>query len=533
MPFFHLGLNTYKVPTDFHANNRAKILNKISQQSERTNSKNSKAIILLKGGTNPERNDTDHEPIFRQESYFHYLFGVKEPDFWGAIDVESGRTTLFAPRLPPEYATVMGKILTTDEIAAMYYVEECRYVDELEDYLMQKKEEEQQQQLTLYLMEGRNSDSGNLYQAPSLALLLPDQQQNNSVVDVTLHLTMDKSTLFPLLAECRVIKTAQELQLLRHVAELSSEAHVEVMRHTKPGMTEWQLEATFRHYTYYHYGCRNVGYTPICACGPSSAVLHYGHAGAPNARTLVEGDMCLLDMGTEYHCYGSDITCSFPASGRFNATQRIVYEGVLQAQAAVLHMLKPGVDWVECHCAAERAVLRAMMLLGAVVSTTSNNNMKLDEMIQNRLGAVFMPHGLGHFIGIDTHDVGGYLAEAGHPPRSPLPGLNKLRTARIMEQGMVVTVEPGCYFIDHLLDAALEDDVLKQYLVPDVVNSKLLRESGGVRLEDVVVVTKDGCDNFTRCPRTVKEVEHVMAGGKWPPVSDEAPELKRSRLTAV
>uniref|UniRef100_A0A7S2L8F1 Xaa-Pro dipeptidase n=1 Tax=Leptocylindrus danicus TaxID=163516 RepID=A0A7S2L8F1_9STRA len=513
MPFFHLGLNTFKVPTDFHANNRAKILNKISQQSERrtTNPKtsNNKAIILLKGGTNLERNDTDHEPIFRQESYFHYLFGVKEPDFWGAIDVESGKTTLFAPRLPPEYATIMGKILTTEDIAAMYYVEECRYVDELEDYLLLKGHKEK---LTLYLMEGRNSDSGNLYQAPSLPSITT--------------CTKDKTTLFSLLAESRVIKTAQELQLLRHVAELSSEAHVEVMRHTQPGMTEWQLEATFRHYTYYYYGCRNVGYTPICACGPSSAVLHYGHAGAPNARTLTNSDMCLLDMGTEYHCYGSDITCSFPANGTFNATQRIVYEGVLQAQAAVLRMLKPGVDWVECHFAAERAVLQAMMLLGVVVSTSN-----IEKMIQNRLGAVFMPHGLGHFIGIDTHDVGGYLAGAGHPPRSPLPGLKKLRTARIMEQGMVVTVEPGCYFIDHLLDGALEDDVLKQYLVPDGVNR--LRGSGGVRLEDVVVVTEDGCDNFTRCPRTVKEVEHVMGGGKWPPVSDEAPDLKRSRLTAV
>jgi Xaa-Pro dipeptidase len=139
-----------------------------------------------------------------------------------------------------------------------------------------------------------------------------------------------------------------------------------------------------------------------------------------------------------------------------------------------------------------------------------------------------MPHGLGHFLGIDTHDVGGYLL--GHPPRSPLPGLKSLRTARILQEHMVLTVEPGCYFIDHLLDEVLEEsNHLSQYL-----NAELLQEYrgfGGVRLEDVVTVTHGGVNNFTLCPRTVSEVEHVMAGGKWPPLKDDAPELNRTKLT--
>ena len=125
-----------------------------------------------------------------------------------------------------------------------------------------------------------------------------------------------------------------------------------------------------------------------------------------------------------------------------------------------------------------------------------------------RLGAVFMPHGLGHFIGIDTHDVGGYLE--GNPKRSTLPGLKSLRTSRVMQENMTVTVEPGCYFIDHLLDEALADDSpLKPFL-----NAKLLEEYrgfGGVRLEDVLAITADGCVNYTLCPRTVNEIEHVMA----------------------
>lgn len=139
------------------------------------------------------------------------------------------------------------------------------------------------------------------------------------------------------------------------------------------------------------------------------------------------------------------------------------------------------------------------------------------------------PHGLGHFIGIDTHDVGGYLE--GHAKRSELPGLKSLRTARIMQEGMTVTVEPGCYFIDHLLDEALSDESpLQQYLNAELVEE--YRGFGGVRLEDVVAITSDGCVNYTLCPRTVGEIEYVMNGGKWPPLKDEAPELLRKRLTA-
>ena len=131
-----------------------------------------------------------------------------------------------------------------------------------------------------------------------------------------------------------------------------------------------------------------------------------------------------------------------------------------------------------------------------------------------------------HSTGIDTHDVGGYLP--GHQERIPLPGLSKLRTARILEENMVLTVEPGCYFIDHLLDGAINNPELSIYLNEGKL--KPYRGYGGVRLEDVVAITKDGCVNLTVCPRTVEEVEEVMAGGKWPPMKDSAPELRRANL---
>ena len=313
-------------------------------------------------------------------------------------------------------------------------------------------------------------------------------------------------------------------------------AHVEVMRSAKPGMMEYQLESLFQHHTYTHGGCRHMSYTCICACGPNSNVLHYGHAGRPNSgRVLAGGDMALLDMGAEYHCYASDITCSYPVGGKaFSDDQRSVYECVLAAQVRVIGTMGPGVSWVDMHRAAEGEILGGLIRCGVLVSRVTDddrgiivphpdaedaNDEQYDhhdaiigEMIDADLGAVFMPHGLGHLIGIDTHDVGGYAT--GTPTRSDRPGLRKLRTARILEEGVVITVEPGCYFIDPLLDMALSDNRQRRFINVDRLNE--FRGFGGIRLEDNVRITEHGCENLTQCPRAVEEVLDVMGGGIWP-----------------
>ena len=497
-------------------------------------------VVFLKGGLSAERFDSDHEPIFRQESYFWYLTGVKEPDCMvvmkcGCAGPSSASactgphhptivsTTLLVPRLPPEYATIMGKIRTLEEWKVMYQVESVRFTDELDNVLMaalhltesstvEATQNESKTTRKLFLLKGRNSDSGSMYEPPVL--------ENKLIAQC-----IDTELLFPILAECRVTKSPAELHLLRQVTEITSFAHAYVMRNFKPGMMEYQAESLFRHYCHYNYGCRLVGYTPICGCGPNASVLHYGHAGEPNDRPSVSGDLGLFDMGAEYYGYGSDVTCSWPVAGQFTPTQRVVAQAVYRAQVAVYQMMQPGVSWTDCHQAAEAAILQDLIQAGIVVVPPHQT---VDDLVELRLGAVFMPHGLGHFIGIDTHDVGGYLP--GHPERSSLPGLKSLRTARILQENMVLTVEPGCYFIDHLLNEALADDSpLKSYLNGEALQP--YRGMGGVRFEDVVQVTANGIVNFTLCPRTISEIESVMAGGKWPPLIDEATELCRLRLT--
>ncbi|MCO5612386.1 hypothetical protein L7F22_066653 [Adiantum nelumboides] len=314
----------------------------------------------------------------------------------------------------------------------------------------------------------------------------------------------DVHTLHPIITECRVIKSHYELDLLRFVNQISSQAHVEVMRAARPGMKEYQLESLFLHYVYMNGGCRHVSYTCVCASGENSSTLHYGHAAAPNDKTIEDGGMALLDMGAEYHFYDSDITCSFPVNGIFTKKQRMVYEGVLNAQKAVIAAIKPGVSWIEMHTLAESIILKALVKANILSG-------HVEAMLEKRLGATFMPHGLGHFLGLDTHDPGGYCEGAKRPTDA---GLKSLRTTRTLEKGMVITVEPGCYFIDALLDEAIKDPGTASFINCEELEN--FRGFGGVRLEDDIVVTADGCENLTNCPREINDVEAVMAGKPWP-----------------
>uniref|UniRef100_A0A0G4H838 Peptidase M24 domain-containing protein n=1 Tax=Chromera velia CCMP2878 TaxID=1169474 RepID=A0A0G4H838_9ALVE len=312
---------------------------------------------------------------------------------------------------------------------------------------------------------------------------------------------LDDSALFPVLSESRVFKTPEEISFMRTANEVSSAGHRFVMELCKGGMWERQLEASFKGYCGMHGGARHEAYDCICASGPNAAVLHYGHAGAPNDRRMQDGDMVLLDMGCEYNGYATDITHTFPVSGKFTENQKVIYEGVLSASTTVKSQLRPGIQWLDMHRAAEREILKALKKAGVL-----NETAEMEEMIEADLGAVFMPHGLGHFLGLNVHDVGGYNQGA---KRNPRPGLKYCRTSRALQEGMVLTVEPGCYFVDFLLDKALKDPKHSKFLNPEGVQK--FRGFGGVRIEDNVLITADGHDCFTDVPRTVEDIERAMA----------------------
>lgn len=474
-PAFCLGDDTLRISVELHSLNRKRLCDSLQKVS---NFKN--GVIVLQGGESCTRYCSDVEPVFRQESYFHWAFGVLEPDCYGAIEVNTKRSYLFVVKLPESYAVWMGKLHSLDYYKKRYGVDEVHYVSDIANVISSMKPD------VLYTLHGRNSDSG--------------KETQEAVFEGISSFNVDNKLMYPVMSECRVIKTDLEIEVLRYTNKISSEAHKEVMRCIKPGMKEYQLESTFQHYCYYIGGARHVSYTCICGSGENAAVLHYGHAGAPNDKTVRDGDMCLFDMGCEYYCYASDITCSFPANGKFTEQQKLIYEAVYKSSRAVMAAAKPGVSWVDMHKLADKTHLEELKAGGLLQGN-------VEDMLKVHLGAVFMPHGLGHFMGCDVHDVGGYLE--GEPTRPTEPGLRSLRTARSLKAGMVLTVEPGIYFINVLLNKALEDPEQSKFLVKDAIEK--FRNFGGVRIEDDVLITENGAENLTCVPRSVKDIESVMA----------------------
>ncbi len=261
---------------------------------------------------------------------------------------------------------------------------------------------------TLLLLSGINTDS--------LKMTRP------AAFDGISDFKVDHDILHPIMSECRVVKTEMELEALRYASKISSEGHMVVMRKLRAGMREYQCESTFLNHCYYYGGCRHACYTCITACGHSGSVLHYGHAGAPNDQPCRDGEIVLFDMGAEYYRFCSDITCSYPVNGKFTDKQKMVYNAVLRANYAVRDKARPGVNYHDMHLLANREMLEDLKAGGLIKGSID------DMMAVNLAGHVFQPHGLGHFIGLDTHDVGGYLP--GHPERPKGPGVRSLRTVR-------------------------------------------------------------------------------------------------------
>lgn len=462
----------FKIPMGMYKEQRDRLKTSIAARFSATHA------ALLKGGSEIPINSSDTTYGFRQESYFEYLFGYSSPDCFGAVTA-TGESIVFIPRLPASFAVWMGELPTPESVRAILEVDTVAYSDEISQTLKSKGI------TAIHVMKGINSDSG--------LEVLSAQFEGQDAFE--LHTDF----LFETLSEQRVFKTQLEAEVLRYVCGVSSRAHIHVMQQCKPGMSQHQLESLFLHHVYFNGGCRRVSYGCICATGHHGAILHYPNNDAP----VENGTMALLDMGGEYRCYASDITCSFPVNGKFSAEQRTIYNAVLDAHDAVLRSMGPGVSWVDMHKLALRVLcerlLAADILRGASV----------DELMDMQAMRIFLPHGLGHLIGLDVHDVGGYLSSC--PSRPTASDCCKLRTARNLEPNMYVTVEPGCYFNQVLLKQAFEDPTLKAHFNEDLIRAKYWN-FGGVRIESDVLVTSYGAINFTVVPRTVEEIEATMLG---------------------
>jgi Xaa-Pro aminopeptidase len=264
------------------------------------------------------------------------------------------------------------------------------------------------------------------------------------------------------LAAMRLVKDGQELELIRRAAEISCGAHRRAMERTRPGWYEYQVEAELIH-EFLHFGAQSVAYPSIVGSGPNACVLHY----RDNDRQTQPGDLLLIDAGCEFQGYASDITRTFPVSGKFSGPQKAVYELVLAAQLACIDAVLPGRAFHDYHKVAERVLAQGFIDLKLCEGS-------LDAVLESGSYKQFYMHRAGHWLGLDVHDVGLYRIHG---------------ESRSLEPGMVLTVEPGCYIRP-------ADNVPEQFW--DI----------GVRIEDDVLVTAAGNENLTAAaPKTVSDVE--------------------------
>ena len=427
---------------------------------------NQEGVIYLKGADIMYRYGTDFEFPFRQESNFWYLTGVNEPEYHAVLDIKTGDYHLFAPERDAQFAVWHGKIKSNDQIQKQYEPDHLHRANDILSILK------------------------NL--TPSTIYCL-DEEQAEFIEDLNRDFNVETDTLQDVLTYCRCIKTDHELDLMREAARINNIAHLETMKALKPGMNEYEMKAVFDFHQASN-GLLQPAYTGIHAGGTNSAILHY----VENRDKINDGELYLIDAGYECEGYASDVTRTYPANGRFTGDQAAIYQIVLDALNKSIENVKPGVKMEDLHLGACRIILHGLKEIGILKGD-------IDEMMENNIFALFFPHGLGHFLGLDTHDVGGYPKGV---ERIDRPGIKFLRVRRELMPGMVITIEPGIYFIPALLKPALESPDQAKYLNKERINS--LMNFGGVRIEDNLIITEDGHENMTDVPKEIKDIEKVM-----------------------
>ena len=412
--------------------------------------------------------DTNKE--FRQNRYFFYLSGVDIPGSSILFNFKTNKLTLFLPPVDSEDVMWSGLPMSTDECLQNFDVDEVLYSDKIRTIIANELKD-----FTIF-----TTDLDNVH----------DHQVKN-------HLIAGDVDFFNALDEARVTKDWYEIEILKHASKITDNAHLAVMSALPIELTEFQVEAEFSYHAR-RQGARSLGYDPICCSGPACGTLHY----VKNSESIHGKASFLIDAGAEWRNYTTDVTRCFPTSGKFTKEHREIYETVLDMQKQTMEKIRPGVNWEDLHLLSHKILIKHFLELGIFKKTFSE-----EEIFKRKVSCVFYPHGLGHLMGLDVHDVSGRADY-----NDPDPYLQYLRIRRPLEENMVVTDEPGCYFNEFLIKELLSKYPERLEVVDqDVLNRYMY--IGGVRIEDDILVTKTGFYNLTGITSDPDEIEKIIADG--------------------
>lgn len=440
-------------------------------------------LIVLFGNNDSPANYPSNTYKFRQDSSFLYYFGLHRNGLVGVIDVDNDREYLVGDEIDIEDIVWYGSVTSVAEMAEMTGVARTAAMRELPAIVESAKAQGEE----VHFLPPYRFD--NQIQIMDLLGIHPSQQKAAASLK-----------LIAAVVKMRTTKTEEEIAELERAAEIGYEMHTTAMRLCRPGITEQYIGGMVDGIAN-AYGCM-VSFQTIAT--QHGEVMH----GNPSTAKLEAGRLMLVDAGAETNeNYCSDNTRTTPVSGVFTQKQKDIYNIVVECHDHVLEVAKPGVKWWDVHFAVCRIITERLQQLGLMKGD-------VEESLKAGAHAMFLPHGLGHSMGMDVHDMEGlgqvYVGFDNEVRPSTQFGTNALRFGRRLQKGFVITDEPGIYFIPALIDDWKKNGTNAQFLNFDKIDE--YRDFGGIRIEDDVLITDEGCRfiGSKRIPYHVEDVEEFM-----------------------
>jgi Xaa-Pro aminopeptidase len=434
-----------------------------------------KGQILFFGNNEAPMNYTDNTFRFRQDSSFLYYFGINLPGLSALIDIDNDQEIIFGREFSMDDIIWIGPHERLASLASKVGVEKTVSPTEIGKYISKN---------TLHFLPQYRFDN-QIFVAELL---------NQKTNELKPSLELIKAVVAQ-----RSIKTQEEIIEMASAVNITREMHIAAMKATATGKMEYEVVGKILETMHAHNA--ELSYPVIFSVNGQTLHNHY------HGNKMLAGQLAINDSGCETEMgYAGDITRTMPVSGKFTQKQKDIYETVLEMEVASIESLKPNLKYRDVHLLANKILLTNLKSLGLV---TGN----VEDMLIEGVGGLFMPHGLGHMIGLDVHDMEGlgenYVGYRDGLERSSQLGLKSLRLAKELESGHVITVEPGCYFIPELINKYKSEGKFKEF-----VNYSKLEEYldfGGVRIEDNVLITESGYEILGEAiPKTVEEVEETM-----------------------
>jgi Xaa-Pro aminopeptidase len=454
------------------------------QRRSRLKEKIKTGLILFLGNEESPMNYAGNTYHFRQDSTFLYFFGLDFPALAAVVDVDDDKEIVFGNDVEIEDIIWMGfqPLLAVRAMGAG--IKETAPLNQLEETV---KKAIQKGKKVHYLPPYRPETKLKI---ANLLGHQPDVDQDNASKELIKEVVAQRS-----------VKIAEEIDEMEKAHRVSYEMHTTAMRMAKAGVYEREIVGKIEGIALAH-GCQLAFPTILTIDGQ---ILHNHYHG----NILKEGRLLVNDSGAESGMhYASDITRTVPVGGKFTEKQKEIYEIVLNSQQAAIQSIKPGIKYREIHLKTSKIIASGLKDLGLIKGDT-------EDAVREGVQAMFFPHGLGHLLGLDVHDMENlgedYVGYDEKTKRSDQFGFAYLRFAKELQPGHVLTVEPGIYFIPALIDKWKGEKKLTQFIDYEKVDK--YKDFGGIRIEDNVLVTESGGRVLGKSiPKKVKEVEEIMAG---------------------